>query len=166
MQDKLLIRIFILIHQNSLSETSKFVNVTLLSHASFAYHIIHWIVWMLPVQKPDPLTLTFLAVTIVRWLPPQLHPGSPPTLLALLTINKCLHPLKDLDKAFSDVIHSFVFVKITDLKFETQKLSKVNWKYSCRRVFVFLLEDTVFISDCVSLGKYLKDRVRRAYAGV
>lgn len=121
---------------------------------------------MLPVQKPDPLTLTFLAVTIVRWLPPQLHPGPPPTLLALLTINKCLHPLKDLDKAFSDVIHSFVFVKITDLKFETQTLSKVNWKYSCRRVFVFLLEDTVFISDCISLGKYLKDRVRRAYPGV
>lgn len=41
MQDKLLIRILILTHQNSLSETSKFVSVTLLSHASFAYCIIH-----------------------------------------------------------------------------------------------------------------------------
>lgn len=90
--DTLLIWILLWAHVLSLSDTLKFVDLTLLSDASFACHI-HWIALMLPFQKRDSLTVTFLEVTTVRWPSPQLRRRRA-SHSAIFTIKRCLPALK------------------------------------------------------------------------
>lgn len=106
------------------------------------------------VQKPDTtITLTFL-----QWprLCVRFHSHTPDCAFHALNYQRIPSLAKDLEKSYPDLIQSFGFVYIADLRLESFVVS-IGSISSAHLLFSEKIHS--LLSDSDSLGRYLEDKV-------